>query len=253
MPDMKRMSSRFALTGRETDVLRYTLKGLKNIVIAENLAIKEQTVKEHLSKIYKKIGVRNKIELMHFFVKKSNEKLTALSKNVAELRRAEKELQGSLLTDELTGLYNRRGLLTLGEHQVRIARRQKIGVYILFADVDNLKTINDTFGHSAGDIMLRETAKILRDTYRETDVIARVGGDEFVVLSLATSRSDADKTITRLEENLARFNSKGNGGYHLSVSYGSSSCGPEGQPLLDELMSLADKAMCEQKKRKKEA
>jgi diguanylate cyclase (GGDEF)-like protein len=252
MMDLKKMSSRFALTRRETEVLRYALKGLKNIVIAENLSIKEQTVKEHLSKIYGKIGVGNKFELMHFFVKTSNEKLTALSKNVAELKRVERELQGSLLTDELTGLYNRRGLLTLGEHQVRLARRQQNGVHMLFADVDNLKTINDTFGHSAGDAVLRGTAKILKDTYRETDVVARVGGDEFVVLALATSPSDAEKTIARLEKNLACFNSEGNGGCHLSVSYGLSSCGPKSYHPLDELISRADKAMCEQKKKKKE-
>jgi diguanylate cyclase (GGDEF)-like protein len=253
MTDMKKMRSRFGLTGRETQVLRFALKGLKNIFIAENLSIAEQTVKEHLSRIYKKIGVKNKFELMHFFVKTSNERLSTLSKNIAELKRVEKELQGSLLTDELTGLYNRRGLLTLGEHQVRIAKRQHSGIYMLFADVDNLKAINDTLGHGAGDRALRETANILRETFRETDIVARVGGDEFVVLSLATSGSEADRTIARLEKNLARFNRERDNGSYLSVSYGSSCCSPESHSTIEELMFLADNAMCEQKKKKKES
>jgi diguanylate cyclase (GGDEF)-like protein len=253
MTDVKKMSSRFGLTDRESEVMRYALKGLKNLFIAETLSIAEQTVKEHLSKIYKKIGVKNKIELMHFFVRTSNERLTVLSKNVAELKRTEKELQGTLLTDELTGIYNRRGLLTLGEHQVRIAKRQKSCIYMLFADVDNLKAINDTLGHGAGDRALRDTARILKDTFRETDIVARVGGDEFVVLSLATSGSDAARTIARLEKNLARFNSERENGNYLSVSYGLSSCGPESHSPLEELMFFADKAMCEEKKKKKES
>lgn len=247
--DLKKISSGFGLTRRETDVLRYMLRGLKNVDIAGNLEIAEQTVKEHLSSIYRKIGVENRFELMHSLIKTSNEKLTALSKNITELKRIEKELRGALLADELTGLYNRRGFLALAEHHMRIAKRQKNTIYILFANVENLKAINDTFGRDKGDIALREAANILKDTFRESDVIARIGSDEFAVIPLGTSQADADRVVARLEKNLELFNLNRNNEYHLSVSYGISRCDPDGHCIIDELLPRADKSMCSQEKK----
>ena len=125
MTELVEISGRFRLTQRETDVLRHMLKGLKNASIADRLKIAEQTVKDHLSKIYRKIGVENKFELMHSLVKTSNEKLSALSKNSIPFRLVEEKRLGAPLTDETTGLYNRRGFSTLVEHYVKLARRQR--------------------------------------------------------------------------------------------------------------------------------
>ncbi len=111
-----------------------------------------------------------------------------LKELLARIKHAEgqEQTRGLLLTDDLTGLLNRRGLFALAEHQLKIAKRNKKGIYILYADLDDLKEINDVHGHIEGDQALVEIANILRKNYREADISARVGGDEFVVLSART-------------------------------------------------------------------
>ena len=87
------------------------------------------------------------------------------------------------LSDDLTGLYNRRGLFALGEHTMRSARRRARRLGIIYVDVDSLKTINDRFGHAQGDEALRMVADVIRASIRESDVVGRIGGDEFVILA----------------------------------------------------------------------
>jgi predicted signal transduction protein with EAL and GGDEF domain len=100
-------------------------------------------------------------------------------------------LQASLadlaLSDELTGLYNRRGFMALAERQLKLGRRSGRGMLFILVDVDGLKQINDSLGHSQGDSALRRTAEVLRKTFRNSDVIARMGGDEFAVLAIEAS------------------------------------------------------------------
>ena len=95
------------------------------------------------------------------------------------------------LSDGLTGLYNRRGLFALGEHTMRSARRRAKGLGVIYVDVDGLKDINDRFGHAQGDEALRAVADVIRASIRESDVVGRVGGDEFVVLA------EDDPDVTR--------------------------------------------------------
>jgi PAS domain S-box-containing protein len=102
--------------------------------------------------------------------------VTIVSKDITERNEMEEELRMLSLTDELTGLYNRRGFLTLCEQQLKMANRAKQGVYMLYADVDGLKKINDSLGHKEGDYALINTARVLTDTFRESDIIARLGG-----------------------------------------------------------------------------
>ena len=251
MTELNELSSRFGLTQRETDVLRHMLKGLKNAVIARRLEIAEQTVKDHLSKIYRKIGVENRFELMHSLVKTSNEKLSALSKNSIPFRLVEEEHRGVQLTDEITGLYNRKGFSTLVEHYVRLARRQKKNVFMIFAGVDNLSAIHDTFGGGECDRALRETAHILLDTFRESDIIARCGGNGFAVIPLGTTRAGARKLVVRLQKKLNLFNAENDRAFPLSVRYGVCCCDPKSHCPLDELLFHADRVHEQKKNRKK--
>ena len=101
----------------------------------------------------------------------------------AALRQREEQLRMLSLSDELTGLYNRRGLFALGEHTMRIARRRGRRLGVIYVDVDGLKTINDRFGHAQGDEALRMVADVIRASIRESDVVGRIGGDEFVILA----------------------------------------------------------------------
>ncbi len=102
-----------------------------------------------------------------------------------------KSLLALSLVDDLTGIYNRRGFSALAQQELKKANRIKRGMLLLFADVDDLKKINDSLGHQEGDLALIETANLLKETFREPDIIARIGGDEFVVLAAETSADQA--------------------------------------------------------------
>jgi diguanylate cyclase (GGDEF)-like protein/PAS domain S-box-containing protein len=177
--------------------------------------------------------------------------VTVVSKRVTELKRMEQELRDLSLTDELTGLYNRRGFFTLAEQQTRMAKRNKNIVFILYADMDNLKVINDTFGHQEGDMALIETAKILKESFRDSDIIARIGGDEFVVMPIGATEMEAKITVNRLFRQTEIFNKARNHNYRLSLSVGITHYDPGRPATIADLLVFGDMAMYEDKKRKK--
>jgi diguanylate cyclase (GGDEF)-like protein/PAS domain S-box-containing protein len=177
--------------------------------------------------------------------------VTVVSKDITDYKIAEEKLHNLSLTDELTGLYNRRGFFTLAEQFLKLARRQKQGIFMLYADIDNLKDINDTFGHKEGDMALVNTADILRKNYRESDVIARIGGDEFVIIPIGTDKDTIDIITSRFEKSIKTHNSKNKREYSLSLSYGLAYYDPEKPCSLDELLMKADKTMYEHKKHNK--
>jgi len=128
-----------------------------------------------------------------------------------------------------------------------LANRTKMGMLLLFADFNNLKWINDTLGHHKGDLALIETANILKETFREPDIIARIGGDEFVVLATEGRKDSAEILISRLQENLDTHNARGKRSYKLSLSMGIARYDPECPCSIDELLDRADNLMYEQK------
>ena len=170
--------------------------------------------------------------------------------DITDRKRTEEALRSLSLSDELTGLYNRRGFFTLAEQQLRIANRMKKRMMLLFADLDNLKWINDNMGHNEGDLALVEVADILKKTFRESDFVARIGGDEFVVLAMETEEVSAEFLRRRLEENLKAHNAGRNRRYDLSISAGISRCNPESRCSVDELISRADRSMYKHKRKK---
>jgi len=167
--------------------------------------------------------------------------------------RGEEELLALSLTDELTGLYNRRRFFVLTEQCLKVATRTKKRSTLLFIDMDDLKWINDHCGHSEGDQALIGLGSILKKTFRESDIIARIGGDEFAVLLESTDESD-EMLVTRLYENISDYNGKVSQDYKLSVSVGAAQFDPEYPISIDELLSKADALMYAQKRtnRKKE-
>jgi len=166
-----------------------------------------------------------------------------------ERNRAEEALRTLSLIDELTGLHNRRGFFALAEQQLNIANRMKKEMLLIFADLDQLKWINDTLGHHEGDLALIEAAGILKETFRKSDIIARIGGDEFVITTEAVEAS-VNVLITRLLENLDSYNAKGDRRYKLSLSTGITRYEPENPCSIDELLRRADALMYEAKRKK---
>jgi diguanylate cyclase (GGDEF)-like protein/PAS domain S-box-containing protein len=173
-----------------------------------------------------------------------------LIEDITERKHAEESLLALSLVDHLTGLYNRRGFSALAQQELKKANRIKRGMLLLFADVDDLKKINDSLGHQEGDLALIDTANLLKDTFREPDIIARIGGDEFVVLAAETPATSADILTARLKEHLKSSNKKGGHRYKLSISMGIVQYNPEQPCSIDELLSRADKMMYEQKRNK---
>jgi len=162
----------------------------------------------------------------------------------------QEKIRAMSVTDELTGLYNRRGFFTLAERELKIANRHKIKMFLIYVDLDNLKEINDTFGHLKGDMVLIEMAKILRGTFRQSDIIARIGGDEFSAVLIGTTEAYAETIISRLRKNIDILNEKINQGYKFSISTGIACYDPESPSSIVELLNHADKSMYEQKRYK---
>jgi diguanylate cyclase (GGDEF)-like protein/PAS domain S-box-containing protein len=164
-------------------------------------------------------------------------------RDMSEQKRMEEELLALSLTDGLTGLRNRRGFYLLAEQQMKMAVRLNESACIIYADLDHLKEINDTHGHKAGDTALEDAAGVLLRTFRSTDIIARFGGDEFVVFSLIDNDSEPrDVLLARLRQNLEQHNAEAQRPFQLSLSVGVA----EGTTLtesIDELIVRADEAM----------
>ncbi len=169
-----------------------------------------------------------------------------------ERHRLQQALRNESLIDELTGLYNRRGFLTVAGNYVKLAERMRAPYALAFVDLDGMKAINDFLGHAEGDRALVDTADLLRSCLRQTDILARLGGDEFVLL-LADANPNTDELVRqRLREQLASYNAQPDRRFTLSFSVGIAMATGERPPPLEELMARADASMYEEKQSKKE-
>ena len=160
------------------------------------------------------------------------------------------ELSDLSLVDELTNLYNQRAFFTLAKEHLKLVSRTKRGIWLLFADFNGLKQINDTLGHNEGNQALIDTASVLKKAFRESDVVARIGGDEFVVLAIGAHKDSLEVLTTGLQKNLEIHNTTENRRYKLSLSVGASYYDPECPCSIDELIARADKSMYQQKRNK---
>jgi diguanylate cyclase (GGDEF)-like protein len=174
---------------------------------------------------------------------------TQVAQSIERKRMAE-EIRSLSLTDELTGLHNRRGFSLLAEHEVKLARRMKRKMLLIFCDLDGLKMINDGLGHAEGDLALKEVSTILRGSMRGTDILARLGGDEFVVLAVDASMESAEIATNRIQAALEKRNEQTDRSYPLSLSMGVACFDPETPCALSELIAQADGLMYQQKQAK---
>lgn len=172
-------------------------------------------------------------------------------RDITERKQMEEEIKSLSITDPLTGLYNRRGFLTLAEQQMKISARSNKELLLIYIDLDGMKVVNDTLGHMKGDELLIEAAQVLKEVFRKADIIARMGGDEFAVLVLETETVSAATIGERLERQIILHNDREGRDYTLSMSAGMVSYNPEMPFSIDEWLLEADSRMYQQKRDRK--
>jgi diguanylate cyclase (GGDEF)-like protein len=171
--------------------------------------------------------------------------------DITERKKMEQALEKLAHYDPLTNCYSRGYGLNLLEEQLKLARRKKTPILLIYLDIDNLKYINDAFGHQEGDKVLQEAVKLFKSTLREVDIICRLGGDEFLLIFPENSLDDAPIIRERLSKNLKKLNQSLNKLYQLNFSFGLSYYDPLNPQPMDELIRIADEEMYEEKERKK--
>lgn len=174
--------------------------------------------------------------------KLTQEDLTPLQ-DLAEM--VEQELAATQLAtlDELTQISNRRGFNILAQQSLEICYRQNIPASLVFFDLNKFKSINDRFGHAEGDKVLTVFANQLRTSFRESDVFARIGGDEFVVLLTNTSSEYANEIVGRFHQDITDYNKKTNRGYDIAFSTGIVAVNHQEQLPIETLLDCADSEM----------
>ncbi|MHC5673913.1 sensor domain-containing diguanylate cyclase [Nostoc sp.] len=175
-----------------------------------------------------------------------------LIQEVRNRKQAEMEVRQLSLTDELTGLHNRRGFFLLAEQQLKIVHCMKVFCWVIFIDLDGLKLINDTLGHDIGDALIVDAAQLLKQSFPNPDIVARLGGDEFIVLS-SSYFQDADSIQVCLQANIANFNQQQNRSYELSMSMGIERYSSESNLSLEELIAKSDELMYAHKRLKRQS
>ena len=202
-------------------------------------------------------GIRKDGQIIHLDVRSArtlHEGRPAVMGSMVDIT-ARKQLEESLrnlsLVDELTGLYNRRGFTTLAEGHLILALRKRRPLLLISADVDDLKGINDRYGHAAGDQALVAAAALLRSTYRSADIIARLGGDEFTVFPLEAADESATVLLERLQGNLRDVQRPASVGYQLSMSAGMARLDPHRCTNVEALLVEADRELYQQKRQRR--
>jgi diguanylate cyclase (GGDEF)-like protein len=145
--------------------------------------------------------------------------------------------------DELTSISNRRGFKEFAAQSVRHCSFANVDYALIYLDLNQFKEINDRLGHSTGDQALRDFAELLRHSFRESDVVARVGGDEFVVLMSDCNQREAELAVERFNQTLSDYNKQTAYEFTLSMTAGVVVCKPTSKFCFEELLDLADQAM----------
>jgi diguanylate cyclase (GGDEF)-like protein/PAS domain S-box-containing protein len=170
--------------------------------------------------------------------------------DVTERRHADELLQYLSAKDELTGLYNLHTFLSMTEQQIKTAGRDKKKLMIIYAGIDGMQAVNEEHGQISGDQLIIVTANILRKTFREADILARTGGDEFVISTLVLSKDTEKMIMDRLNENLDAYNVDQDDSLKIELSYGTAFYHPGKSVSFNDVLSYADEKMYEHKQSK---
>jgi diguanylate cyclase (GGDEF)-like protein len=179
----------------------------------------------------------------------------AVCRDISDRKAAEERLLHLSVRDELTSLYNRRGFLEHADAVLKLSARQQVPCALLYGDLDAFKSVNDTFGHDAGDAALKTVSGILRAVFRETDLIARLGGDEFTILAIDVQQDGIATILERIDLAVRESNAAREGdpsqNWRLGISLGVAYFDPAAPQDVEALLRTADAAQYEQKRLRK--
>jgi len=147
------------------------------------------------------------------------------------------------MLDELTGLYNKSGFVTLVQQQVQLSRRTERKFVMLLVDIQNLNAINEELGHSAGDRVLMQVADLLRRTFRSSDILARLGGSEFGVLAIDVETDNFESLLIRLQKNVLTWNLQDEQGVNLTLKIGAATFDGNERYRVEDLIARARQNM----------
>ena len=181
--------------------------------------------------------------------------LVAVARDISDRKATEERLKHLSVRDELTTLFNRRGFLEQADVALRLAARQGLHCALFYGDLDAFKSVNDGFGHNAGDAALKTIAGILTKTFRETDLVARLGGDEFTILAIDVRPQDVSNIIDRVNAAVEASNAAradiASDAWHIGISLGVAHFDPDVPAQVEALLRIADEAQYEQKRQRK--
>lgn len=169
--------------------------------------------------------------------------ITSRKRAERALQEKEQQAQEQALRDDLTGLHNRRGLLHVMDALIKLGIRAERALSLVYIDLDHMKKINDSFGHAEGDQALVDAARILEANLRESDFIARIGGDEFCCVLSGSNEVQDGAAVARIEAAIRRHNATAGRPYELSFSVGVARFDPTHPTTIEELLRAADAAM----------
>ena len=186
-----------------------------------------------------------------FMMEEQNKAKQSLQMSLERFIRDNTKLEEIAQKDELTHLFNRRGFIANAENVLEDPVNQGKVAILCYADMDNLKKVNDKYGHDDGDFSLITVAKVLIESFRESDVIGRIGGDEFVVLAVTGADCNVDKIKARINRVTKEFNDAAGKPYPIEMSAGIHKFTIQGKIDIYEIMNIADRLLYEEKIRKK--
>ncbi|MCX7711278.1 MAG: diguanylate cyclase [Clostridia bacterium] len=234
--------------GKSFETIRYRLSfALKGTLLIDKITKQAQDLERQVAERTKELSDTNqKLEdEIHF--RKDVE--IQLKKALEELEVYNRQLHYQSYMDELTGLYNRRGFMSLGLQHYQYAVSANKGFWVIFGDLDGLKQINDLYGHKEGDYAIKKAGEILKSSFRNLDIVARLGGDEFTVIVVDSAFQDEKALLNRIRGCFEEYNGRAHKPYQLSMSIGAYYFKPETAVTFEELLNRADSELYKQKHR----
>jgi len=171
-----------------------------------------------------------------------------MSKNITDLKHAEERLEYYATTDDFTGFVNRRTGLAILDKVHELSLRHGKPFTVCYVDIDDLKMVNDTYGHAEGDELISTACDAMRDTIRQMDTICRMGGDEFLILFPECDLSDAEQIWGRIKERIDDYNSRSSKPYKISMSHGILEYSPASRDTIEHLLKRVDALMYREKR-----